>query len=225
MSVIRVGTRQSPLALIQAKEVSTLIKNSSPDSNCEIVPLDMRGDRDKITPIDQLEGSDFFTDEIHRALKLHKIDLAVHSAKDLPDKLFDGHAFYLYSQSADPSDVLVSKRGVLFFDLPLGAKIGTSSKRRKEQLIAKRPDLVLCDIRGNIQERLVLLDEGDLDGIVIAAAGLIRLGLSSRITEKLTFLKPHPLQGILAIEIRNNDAEIKMILRKLPGWKLFDGCL
>lgn len=221
MSVIRIGSRKSPLALKQVDEIQALFERHNVAAECEVVLFDTRGDRDKATPIDRLEGSDFFTDEIQAALIDGTIDCAVHSAKDLPDSLIAGHSVYIADQSIDPDEVLVSKNNCTFDMLPEGARIGTSSTRRKEQLLRRRPDLVMCDIRGNIGERLAILDEGDLDGIVIAAAGLVRLGLSDRISERLIFLEPHPLQGKLALEMRSDDVRMKEVIEQLLGWSVW----
>jgi len=176
----------------------------------EVKTYDTSGDRDKITPISKIEGGDFFTDTIEKALLNGKIDVAIHSAKDLPDVIDEGLVVCALTKSIDPYDVLISKRNLKLDELPYGAKIGTSSLRRKEQLKKFRCDLQIVDIRGNIEERLGKLDRSDLDGIVIAAVGLIRLGLEHRITQRipLEILKPHPLQGALAVEVREDDIEM-----------------
>lgn len=183
----------------------------------EIKTYDTSGDKDKNTPIPAIEGSDFFTDSIEKALLDGEIDIAVHSAKDLPDKISDGLLIAAVTKSIDPYDVLISKNNLNLKELPYGAKIATSSVRRKEQLKKYRPDFQIADIRGNIEERLAKLDNSDLDGIVIAAAGLIRLGLETRITQKIAFeiLKPHPLQGSLAIETRKDNGEMINLVKKL----------
>lgn len=221
MRKIIIGTRKSPLALKQVDEVWKQFKASQPEIKCEIVNFDTRGDKDKQTPIDRLEGSDFFTDEIQSALTSELIDIAVHSAKDLQDEPIAGHILYIAKDSIDFDEVLVSKNNIIFNELPQSAKIGTSSARRKEQLLDKRPDLVMCDIRGNIGERLDILDDGNLDGIVIAAAGLVRLGLQARISERLKFMEPHIYQGKLALEIRRDDTEMMQFVEGLVGWRLW----
>jgi len=209
--ILRIGIRSSPLALKQADEVITLFKKMHLKVNFDVVKIDTIGDKDKAKSLEKLEGTDFFTREIEQALLQGKIDLAVHSAKDLPDPLPRGLEIAAILKSIDPYDVLVSKNGLKLKELPLGAKIGTSSARRKIQLKSFRGDFKIRDIRGNIGERLKKLEEGGLEAIVIAAAGLIRLGLEDRITEKLPFniLRPHLLQGSLAIEIRTDDREMK----------------
>ena len=206
-TTIRVGTRSSRLALKQVEEIVRLLGEQS--LRFEVKTYDTSGDRDKITPISKIEGGDFFTDTIEKALLNGKIDVAIHSAKDLPD-VIDELVVCALTKSIDPYDVLISKRNLKLDELPYGAKIGTSSLRRKEQLKKFRCDLQIVDIRGNIEERLGKLDRSDLDGIVIAAVGLIRLGLEHRITQRipLEILKPHPLQGALAVEVREDDIEM-----------------
>lgn len=217
MQTIRIGTRSSPLALKQVEEVIAPIGKAHPECRFDVVKMKTSGDMDKTIPLEKLEGTDFFTREIEKALLDGKVDLAVHSAKDMPDILPDGLEIAVVLKSIDPYDGLVSKNNLKLEELPPGAKIGTSSLRRKSQLRAFREDFQIFDIRGNIEERLKKLDEHDLDAIVIAAAGLIRLGLEDRITEKLPFhiLKPHPLQGCLAIEIRSGDTRIKNFVSEL----------
>ena len=186
------------------------------DIRYEVKTYNTSGDIDKTTPISEMEGTDFFTKEIDKMLLNGKIDLAVHSAKDLPDVIDKELVICAMTKSVDPHDVLVSKRDLKLDKLPYGAKIGTSSLRRKEQLKKFRGDLRIVDIRGNIEERLRLLDETDLDAIVIAAAGLLRLELEYRITERIPFeiLTPHPLQGRLAVVTRKSDETIIRLYRK-----------
>jgi len=205
--VYRVGTRRSPLALKQVEEVIQTLKKTYPDVKFEIVGIETVGDWDKTTPISLVEGSDFFTRQIDEALLAGEIDFAVHSAKDLPDRLRDGLTIAAVTISLDPYDCLVSKRGLNLASLPFGARIGTSSLRRKEGLKKYRPDFQMMDLRGNIEERLSKLDRGEFDAIVIAACGLMRLGLENRLTEKIPFeiLQPHPLQGCLAVVTRDGE--------------------
>jgi len=208
--VYKIGTRTSSLALKQVEEIVDALKKFYPAMNVEIIGIDTYGDKDKTTPISGIEGSDFFTREIDEALLKGEIDFAVHSAKDLPDDLKEGLVIAAITKSLDSYDVMVSKSGLKLDELPYRAKIGTSSLRRKAQLKKYRDDFEIVNIRGNIEERLKLLYKAELDGIVIAAAGLIRLGLGKRITQKIPFdiLKPHPLQGKLAIVARKDDEDI-----------------
>ncbi|MBU0694358.1 MAG: hydroxymethylbilane synthase [Candidatus Omnitrophica bacterium] len=226
----RIGTRTSPLALRQVEEVLGNLRKFYSGFKAEIVGIDTYGDRDKSTPISEIEGTDFFTKEIDEALLNSLIDFAVHSAKDLQDKLKEGLVVAGTTFPIDPYDVLVSKSGLTLDDLPFGAKIGTSSKRRKEGLKKFRPDFQIVDIRGNIQERLRLVDslsfivdsyklytinhQPALDAIVIAAAGLMRLGLEERITQRIPFeiITPHSLQGSLAVVTRKEDLELVKLL-------------
>ncbi len=217
----RVGTRTSPLALAQVREIRLLLRTIAPAVELEIVSMDTAGDKDKKTPISKMEGTDFFTREIDQALLDQRIDLAIHSAKDLPDVIPPGIVIAATTRSVDPYDVLVSRHHLKLRDLPKGARVGTSSERRKNQLRAYRPDLELVDIRGTMGERLDKLVSEALDAIVIAGAGLIRLGLGCRITERISFdiLRPHPLQGSLAVAVRAGDEELKTLFGKLDGKK------
>jgi len=210
----RVGTRTSPLALKQVEEVLLALRRIYPHFKAEVIGVDTHGDKDKATPISEIEGTDFFTREIDDALLKGEIDFAVHSAKDLPDAIKEGLVIAALTKSIDPYDALVSKNGLKLAELSQGARIGTSSRRRKAQLSRYRDDFVIVDIRGNIEERLKKLDNGDLDAIVIAACGLVRLGLEKRITERIPFeiLKPHPLQGALTIVARADDSEFHKLL-------------
>ncbi|NQV04624.1 MAG: hydroxymethylbilane synthase [Candidatus Omnitrophica bacterium] len=198
---LRIGTRKSPLAIKQVDEAITSLKRIYPDIEVDVIPIDTYGDGDKDTPISDIEGTDFFTRELDQALLKGEIDFAIHSAKDLPDRLAQGLELEFTTESIDPYDCLVSKSGLKLDELPQGAKIGTSSLRRKTQLKKYRNDFEIIDIRGNIGERLEKLDNSDLDAIVIATAGLIRLGLEHRMTQKIPFriLRPHPLQGSLTV--------------------------
>lgn len=216
---IRVGTRPSRLALKQVEEVIKLLNSDNYDF--DIKKYDTSGDIDKNTPISEIEGTDFFTDSIEKALLDNEIDMAIHSAKDLPDIIPDGLIISAITASIDPYDALISKKNLKLEELPHGAKIGTSSNRRKEQLKKYRQDFQIIDIRGNIEERLKKLEESDLDAIVIASAGLIRLGLEQRITQRIPFeiLQPHPLQGSLAIEVRQDDREIIDLLSPIDTRK------
>lgn len=207
----KVGTRASPLALRQVEEVLENLRRFHPWIKTDIVTIETTGDRDRSTPISEIEGSDFFTREIDQALLEKRIDFAVHSAKDLPEDLRDGLTVSAITSCIDPYEALVSRSGLKLEELPYGAKIGTGSLRRKNGLKRFRPDFQIVDIRGNIEERLKLQD---LDGIVIAACGLIRLGLEEKITQRIPFdiIKPHPLQGRLAVVTRLEDTDlIKLI--------------
>jgi hydroxymethylbilane synthase len=235
----RIGTRTSPLALRQVEEVVGKLIRLYPEFPYAIVGVDTSGDRDKVTPLSEIEGTDFFTREIEEALLKGEIDFAVHSAKDLPEEIPAGLVIAAITKSIDPSDALVSKNNFTLEGLPKGARIGASSARRKEQLRVFRRDFQIIDIRGNIEERLSLLDanecvakhsltEGDkrqttndeqpnLDAVIVAACALVRLGLEERITQRISLdiLKPHPWQGSLAIEARSEDRALIDLLKVL----------
>ncbi|PIP68165.1 MAG: hydroxymethylbilane synthase, partial [Candidatus Omnitrophica bacterium CG22_combo_CG10-13_8_21_14_all_43_16] len=145
--IYRVGTRTSPLALKQVEEVFDVLKKFYPGVEPEVIGIDTYGDKDKVTPVSDIEGTDFFTREIDKALLKNEIDFAVHSAKDLPDELRDGLTIAAITYPIDPFDALVSKSGLTLDKLPEGARIGTSSLRRKEQLNKYRKDFGIVDIR------------------------------------------------------------------------------
>jgi len=220
----RIGTRTSSLALRQVEEILQALRKFYPhtkdfgvgvypDFKAEVIGIDTYGDRDKITPISEIEGTDFFTNEIDEALLKSRIDFAVHSAKDLPGQIPEGLYIVAITKSIDSYDALVSENDLSLEELPFGARIGTSSLRRKQQLKSYRDDFDIVDIRGNIEERLEKLDNGNLDGIVIATCALVRLGLENRITQRIPFeiLKPHPLQGSLAVVIRERDLPLRTL--------------
>ena len=215
--IYRIGTRRSPLALKQAEEIINKLSQRELLFKTTTIGIDSFGDKDKSTPISDIEGTDFFTDEIDKALLENKIDIAIHSAKDLPDYLSKELYIAAITKSIDQHDVFISKSKKGINDIHHGATIGTSSVRRKLQLKKYRKDLNIVDIRGNIEERLNKLYSSNLDAIVIARAGLIRLGLEDRITEELPFdvMRPHPLQGALACVVRKNDVECLNMLKMI----------
>lgn len=217
--VYRTGARTSPLALRQVEEVVVSLRKFYPGFKYEIVGIDTYGDKDKITPISDIEGTDFFTREIEEALLEGKIDFAVHSAKDLPDELPKGLVIAALTKSIDPYDALVSKGNLKIEVLKQGARIGLGSQRRKTQLKKYRPDFQLVDIRGNIEERLEKLNQDGLDAIIVAACALARLGQEFRISQRIPFeiLAPHPLQGALAVEAREENKELIGLLKVLNG--------
>ena len=216
---LRVGTRRSPLALRQVDEVIGHLKEFYPEIGIEITGIDTYGDRDKITPISDIEGTDFFTREIEEALLRGRVDFAVHSAKDMPDEIPDGLCVAATTKPIDNSDALISKDNLKIAELKSGARIGASSQRRKLQLMRYRKDFQAVDIRGTIEERLKKLENEDLDAIVVASCALMRLGLEKKITQRipLDILAPHPLQGALAIEVRRDDRRLRDMLEVLNG--------
>ena len=210
---IKVGTRPSRLAFEQVKEIQGYFREVVFD----VIAIETYGDKDKVTPLVFREGSDFFTYEIERSLVDGKIDVAIHSAKDLEQNPPQQLAVIATTKTISPFDCLVSKENLSLDKLLAGACIGTSSRRRKEAIAKYRPDLVTKDIRGNIDERLAQLDRGSFDAIVIAEAALIRLGLGKRISQCIPFdiVAPHPLQGRLAIQALRDRKDLFEIFKRI----------
>ena len=226
---IKIGTRGSKLALAQANYVLDTLKSSFPDNNYEIVVIKTTGDLDQNRPLDAIGSKGIFTDEIEDALLSGRIQLAVHSMKDMPDTLKEGLVFAEPWDREDARDVLILNQYKSLADLPQGAKIATGSKRRSYQLLALRPDLNLYPIRGNIDTRIRKLREGladgtKLDGIVLAAAGLKRLGLSNEISEYFNVddMIPAPAQGTLAIELKSDNYELLDMVNSLSDSTIRD---
>lgn len=212
---VRIGSRPSPLALRQAREAAVLLQKIYPGAVFKIVRILTAGDKDKLTPLSEVEGGDFFTREIDQALLKGEIDFGIHSSKDLPQVLPKGLSVALETSSLSPYDALVSKGDLKFKELPPGYRIGVSSQRRKEQIRDLRGDLVIVDVRGNIEERLGMLDTGSIDALIIAHAALLRLGLEYRIAEvlPLEIFPTHPKQGSLSLVAREEIcAKVKFIL-------------
>jgi len=209
MKTLVIGTRASTLALVQTERVLELLRAAHPGIGLEVRHISTRGDRITDRPLAELGRNGVFVTEIEAALRNRDIDLAVHSAKDLPSRLAPDMMIGAFLAREDPRDVLVSRFGPLDA-LPRGARVGTSSPRRTAQLRALRPDLQLADVRGNVDTRLRRLAEGDYDALVLAAAGLVRLGRAAEITERLDpdVMLPAVGQGALAIEVRAGDGPI-----------------
>ena len=207
--VLRLGTRASPLARWQAEWVAGELRKLG--RQLTLVPLSTRGDQEQAAPLGAIGGQGVFTKELQRALLRDEIDLAVHSLKDLPTDVVEGLELAAVPVRESTADVLVSERFRSFAELPAGATIGTGSLRRRAQLWNARPDLKMLDIRGNVDTRLRKLAEGQYDALVLARAGLVRLGLESHITEVLpeALMLPAVGQGALGIEIRAADVELK----------------
>ncbi|MDD4909681.1 MAG: hydroxymethylbilane synthase [Candidatus Omnitrophica bacterium] len=211
MRKLRTGTRPSRLALKQVEEIERLF----PGIRFKAVTYQTPGDRDKLTPISEIEGSDFFTRDIDRALLRGEIDLAVHSSKDLPQSLTPGLAVAFEAAALSPFDAFISKDGLALKRLPVKSRVGTSSNRRKSQIKVLRPDLQIVDIRGTIEERISLIASGKIDGLIVAHAALIRLGLEKEISEvfPLNVFQTHPKQGSLSIVTREDIcAKLRSIL-------------
>lgn len=203
-----IGTRASKLALWQSNHIRDRLLALHSGLEVSLERISTKGDEIQDRPLAAIGRNSLFVAEIEDALRSSRIRLAVHSAKDLPSTLPPEFTIVAYTTRADPRDVLVSKHGTLA-QLPLGARIGTSSPRRAAQLKAARPDVICLDIRGNVDTRLAKLDRGDYDAIVLAAAGLERLGWSHVVSEHLEpdVMLPAVSQGILAVEARADDAE------------------
>jgi hydroxymethylbilane synthase len=204
---LRIATRQSALALWQAEHVASRLRVAHPGIAIELVPMTTRGDRILDRPLAQIGGKGLFLKELEVAIAEHRADIAVHSYKDMPMLLDEGFAVSAVLERADAADAFVSKRYSRIAELPLHAKVGTSSLRRQAQLRAQRADLELVDLRGNVNTRLAKLDAGEYDAIVLACAGLDRLGLAQRIRSRLDAPDwlPAAAQGAIAIEQRAGD--------------------
>jgi len=205
---IVVGSRGSKLAIIQSQLVISELAKTHPHLQFELLAITTTGDRRKHTPLEELGGVGVFVKELEDALSKRRIDLAVHSLKDMPTETPEGFRLAAVTERADPRDALVSSLGKLA-ELPPGARVGTGSQRRAVQLLAQRPDLEVRPLRGNVDTRLGKVSSGELDAIVLAAAGLVRLGLESVITEYLPpeVFVPAVGQGALGIEVRAEDDE------------------
>lgn len=214
---LTIGTRQSLLALWQSNHIAALLREKYPECEVVLQKIVTKGDRILDVPLAQIGGKGLFTKEIETELADGTIDLAVHSLKDMPTVLPEGLCLTAITERANVGDAFVSNKYASFEELPLGAVIGTSSLRRKAQLLAARPDLQIMDLRGNVDTRLRKLDEGLYDAIILAAAGLERLGHGDRITALIPpdVCLPAVGQGALAIEARTADDEVRSMLEFL----------
>jgi hydroxymethylbilane synthase len=214
-TTIRLGTRASALARWQAEWVAALLEELG--TTVELIPISTTGDRDQRGPIGTLGGQGVFTKEIQRALLDDRIDLAVHSLKDLPTDPVNGLTLTAVPERETVRDALICREETSLADLPKGAKVGSGSMRRRSQLLHQRPDLEVADIRGNVDTRLSKLDEGQYDAIVLAEAGLKRLGLAERVTEliALEVMLPAIGQGALGLEARSEDDDARAVLAPL----------
>ena len=220
---IVVGSRGSKLALTQAGSFVAEIKEINPHLEVGVSKIVTRGDRDRHTQLDRTASVGVFVKELEEALLDGRIDLAVHSLKDMPTQIPQGLCLTAVTERLDPRDVLVS-RGERLTELAPGSKIGTGSFRRAVQLTSYRPDLEICSIRGNIDTRLRKVYCGEVDGLLLAAAAFIRLGLEDKISEylPLEYFLPAIGQGTLGIEIRLGDeesAELALPINHLPTWQ------
>ena len=216
MHQVRIATRRSALALWQAEHVAERLRAAHPGLAVELVPIVTQGDRIQDRPLAAAGGKGLFVKELEIALAAGGAELAVHSMKDVPSQLPSGFAIGAVLPRADPRDAFVSRRHARFADLPRGARVGTSSPRRECLLRAARPDLEVATLRGNVDTRLGKLDAGQYEAIVLAAAGLDRLGLGARITEHLgpELSLPAVGQGIVGVECRD-EPELRALLAPL----------
>jgi hydroxymethylbilane synthase len=214
---LRIGTRASALALWQARHVESLIKGLTGSPAVELVHIKTEGDVRTDVPLWALKGKAFFTKEIDRALLAGEVDLAVHSLKDLSTVLEPGLDLAATLTREDPRDALLSRTGASLADLPPGARVGTSSLRRRAFVSRARPDLTLLELRGNVPTRVERMKKGDYDAIILAAAGLKRLGLEGNVSELLaTDEFPSAVsQGVIGVCCRADDAETLKWLRPL----------
>lgn len=214
---LTIGTRQSLLALWQSNHIAALLRKQYPDCQVELKKIVTKGDRILDVPLAQIGGKGLFTKEIETELLEGTVDLAVHSLKDMPTVLPEGLCLTAITERANVGDAFVSNKYASFQELPQGAVLGTSSLRRKAQLLAARPDLKIVDLRGNVDTRLRKLDEGHMDAIILAAAGLERLGYQDRIRQVIPaeVCIPAVGQGALAIECRSEDPEVRAMLEFL----------
>ncbi len=217
MTTLRIATRKSPLALWQAEHVREALLALHPGITVELVGMSTKGDRILDTPLAKVGGKGLFVKELEQGLLEGTADIAVHSMKDVPVEFPPGLSLPVIMTREDPRDAFVSSRFPHLDALPPGARVGTSSLRRQCQLRARRPDLHIVELRGNVNTRLKRLDDGEMDAIILACAGLKRLGLSSRIRVELSLEDSLPAigQGAIGIECRDPDPAIQALIAPL----------
>jgi len=222
--ILRIGTRQSPLARWQANHVASLLKAQGVE--VEMVPIVTSGDV-SIGPLGTAGGVGLFTKEIQRALIDGRCDLAVHSLKDLPTEHVEGLWLTAVPHREDPRDCFIGRTGNNLSDMPIGAIIGTGSLRRAAQVRKKRADVQVVDIRGNVDSRIKKLDDGQYDGILLASAGLRRLGLDHRVTQTFSFdeMLPAVGQAALGLETRSTDTATRTIVERLSHYETHQAVL
>lgn len=208
--LIKIGTRKSMLALAQSNWIKGLIEERYPDVTVELVKIVTKGDKILDVPLAKVGGKGLFVKEIEEALLSREVDIAVHSMKDVPSELPPELHLGIITKRENPVDAFISNKYGSVEELPQGAKVGTSSLRRKAQLFKLRPDLIIEDLRGNLDTRLRKLDEGQYDAIILAVAGLNRLNLSDKITSYFNAeqMLPAVAQGAVGIELRKEDKEL-----------------
>ncbi len=217
MNLLRIATRTSPLALAQSQEVAGLIEHRWPGIKVELVPLMVAGDRILDRPLREIEGKALFVKELEMAMLERQADLAVHSMKDVTAEVAGEFVFPAFLPRADPRDVLVTTSRQSLDSLPAGSRVGTSSLRRRCQLLHAFPQLEMLDIRGNVGTRLKKLEKGEFDALALAAAGLLRLGLEARIS---CWIPPQTLvpaigQGIIGVECLRENSSARNLLNAI----------
>ena len=221
---ITVGSRGSKLALLQANLIVQRLSQSYPDLTFHIKKIMTKGDRDRQTPLEQIGGEGIFVKELEGALASGDIDMAVHSLKDVPVDLSSEFRLAAIGMRIDARDAFISASGKPLSELPKGVRVGTGSQRRAVQLKAFRPDIQVCPLRGNVDTRLNKLYSGDLDGIIIGASAMLRMGWKDQITEYLSteYFLPAVGQGAIAVEIMSIDQDRAVMLSGLndePTWQ------
>jgi hydroxymethylbilane synthase len=214
---IRIATRKSALALWQAEYVKARLQEAHPGLVVTLVPMVSRGDKLLDSPLSKIGGKGLFVKELETALLENEADIAVHSMKDVPMDFPQGLGLFCICEREDPRDAFVSNTFASLDELPAGSIVGTSSLRRQAQLLARRPDLKIHFLRGNVNTRLAKLDAGEYDAIILAAAGLIRLGFEGRITSAISIEHSLPAggQGAVGIECRSADTQVHALLTPL----------
>lgn len=212
--MLRIATRCSALALWQAEHVAALLRQAHVSLDVELVPMTTRGDEVLDRPLATIGGKGLFLKELEIAMSERRADIAVHSLKDMPMELESGFALGAILERADAADAFISTHFRRLDELPSGARVGTSSLRRQAQLYALRPDVIAVDLRGNVGTRLAKLDAGEYDAIILACAGLERLGLTTRIASRLEppYWIPAASQGAIGIEYRAGDDYVAKLL-------------
>lgn len=216
-AIVRIATRESPLALWQAEYIKAELEKAHPGLVVELLGMTTRGDQILDSPLSKIGGKGLFVKELETALLEGRADIAVHSMKDVPMAFPEGLGLAIICPREDSRDAFVSNHFASIDDLPQGSRVGTSSLRRQCQLRRQRPDLQILDLRGNVNTRLRKLDEGEYDAIILASAGLIRLDMADRIRQPLTVEQSLPAggQGAVGVECRLDDQRIQALLAPL----------
>jgi len=215
--LIRIATRKSPLALWQAEHVKSRLQENFPGLEVELVTMSTQGDKILDTPLAKIGGKGLFVKELEQGMLEGRADIAAHSIKDVPMEFPPGLFLATIMQREEPCDAFVANQYSSLDELPRGAVVGTSSLRRRCQLLNRRPDLVIRDLRGNVNSRLGKLDQGDYDAIVLACAGLVRLQMGDRIRQRIdsSIMLPAVGQGAIGLEAREGDSETLAMIASL----------